>query len=544
MFRKRFLVSAISLVACSWVYLIPAQTPAPVSDEEYDLNRPSSVGQQTNRRPSAELCLRPAVNTNTQAIPSTVAAARNVRLDSEVPSLRVSTTGPDTIVVGKPATYVIAIANQGKVTARQITVQIPLPSWVDLQATETTTGTTHQGNRSIGDGQLVWNVDRVLAHAEETLSLVLVPKEGRGFDLTVDWSVRQTSSTTQISVKEPKLQLELAGPADFVFGETAAWTIALTNPGTGDAHDVSLDVYSNVNKLGSLVIGTIKAGAERIVDLKLRPTAAGVGQLRAVAVAEPGLEADGTRAFLVRRGELHVKLQGPIFEYAGIKAVYQVRVSNTGNADAEDVAVSLSLPEDAKYVDGLEAAEVVPSGVSWKIECVNPGKESVFQIACELCRGGDQEFAVKASAPHALVATDSVVTRVQSVADLKLEVVDPKGPRPVGEQVQYEIHVTNRGTAPARQIHIVAICSPEVEPIDVTGNAAVESGQIFFRPIAELEPGRTIVHKVTVRAQQAGGHQFRVIVQSDDPDTRLVSEETTRFFVRPATLQNVTIPQP
>ena len=41
----------------------------------------------------------------------------------------------------------------------------------------------------------------------------------------------------------------------------------------------------------------------------------------------------------------------------------------------------------------------------------------------------------------------------------------------------------------------------------------VESGQIFFRPIDKIDPGREIIHKVTVRAHQPGGHLFRRVLE-------------------------------
>ena len=161
-----------------------------------------------------------------------------------------------------------------------------------------------------------------------------------------------------------------------------------------------------------------------------------------------------------------------------------------------------------------------------------------------LRRGGEHKFVVQAVTPDQLVATDSIVTQAKAVADLRLDVIDPKGPRAVGEPAQYEIHVTNRGTDIARDIRLVAACPPQVEVMGVTGNAVVEARQVFFRPISQLQSGEKIVHKMSVRAQEPGSHLFRVIVQCDDPETRLSSEETTRFFVRPAAEVLATPPAP
>ena len=480
------------------------------------------------------MSLRPAADPAAQVDGPQPVAIRDVGLDSQVPSLRVLTGGPDTVVVGKPANYLVTLANEGEVAARDISVRISLPSWVELQATKATAGSVQQQNGATNGGQLVWNIEEAAGSSEETLSLILVPQQGRGFELTVDWSVRPTSSKRQITVKEPKLQLDLAGPDDFVFGQTAAWSVTLTNPGTGDAHEVNLQVYANADELGSVEIGTIPAGTKRSVDVRYRPAKEGSGRIRAVAVAERGLEANAGRDFLVRRAELHVELLGSMFEYAGSKIEYPVRIFNKGNADATKLAAALSFPEGVQYVSGLKNAQVSPTGVAWSVDGIKPGAESEFRIVCQLRGAGEHELAVKVSTADDLVATDAIVTRVEAMADLKLEVVDPDGPRAVDEQTHYEIRVTNRGTATARLIHIVAVCPPEVEAMDVTGSAAIESGQIFFRPIPEIQPGQQVVHKVTVRGRKAGSHPFRVVVQCEDPEMRLGLDETTRFFVRPA----------
>jgi hypothetical protein len=230
---------------------------------------------------------------------------------------------------------------------------------------------------------------------------------------------------------------------------------------------------------------------------------------------------------------LRVALLGPEFEYAGSQVVYEARVANVGDAPVKDVAVTLSLPHGAKYASGLNSPDVSPSGITWRIDRIDVSKEVVYQIACEPRQAGLHQFALQASASGGLTGRDTVATRVQAVADLKLDVLDPKGPRPVGSTAEYQIHLTNRGTDVARQISVIAVCSPEIEPVDVTGDAAINSGQVFFRPVRQLEPGQTIVHKVVVRARQPGSHGFRVVVQCVDPETRLASDETTRFFERP-----------
>ena len=527
-------------IACLVVWALAFSAPARTEAIEFQgdtgqFGELKPLGPSVSPVASAELSLRSPAKTPGQNCPTPATRSKNISVQSDVPSLRISTLGPDTLTVGKPAVYVVTLANLSRFAARDIVAKISVPTWVEVRDHQATSGSVdRESQQTLAQRDLVWNVKTVLGQASQTLSLTLVPTAGQAFQLGVDLSVRPSSSIAQIAVKEPKLDLNLTGQADVVLGETAAWKIALRNPGTGDAHVVNVEVYSDSEKVASQPVGTIEAGGQRVVELKLRPAAAGPGKLHVVATGELGLETNATNAYLVRRGQLQVTLQGPDFEYAGTKIIYEARVTNTGNAAVKDVKATLSLPRNAKYTSGLETPTVSATGVTWNIDRLDVGKEKTYQICCEPQQAGNHEFSLHANATNDLTAHDSVLTRMQSVADLKLDVLDPKGPRPVGSSTEYEIRLTNRGTDTARQISVIAVCSPEIEPIDVTGDAAIDSGQIFFRLVRQLEPGRTIVHKVVVRARKPGSHGFRVVVQCIEPETRLASDETTRFFVRPS----------
>ena len=60
--------------------------------------------------------------------------------------------------------------------------------------------------------------------------------------MAVRWSFAPPDATTHVQVQEPKLQMALAGPQDVLYGETKVYTITLSNPGTGDAENVVLNL--------------------------------------------------------------------------------------------------------------------------------------------------------------------------------------------------------------------------------------------------------------------------------------------------------------
>ena len=116
------------------------------------------------------------------------------------------------------------------------------------------------------------------------------------------------------------------------------------------------------------------------------------------------------------------------------------------------------------------------------------------------------------------------------VADLKLLVNDPPGPKMLDELAVYEIKVVNRGTKTATNIEVVGQFGYGIEPVKTEGRRAeLIPGQAVFNPIDSLAPGQEVVLKVYGKASKAGRHKFRAVVKSNNPETSLVQEEMTWF---------------
>ena len=138
---------------------------------------------------------------------------------------------------------------------------------------------------------------------------------------------------------------------------------------------------------------------------------------------------------------------------------------------------------------------------------------------------------IGARAEGDVFARQSVATRVEAVADLKLTVNDPAGPLPVGEEVVYEITVANRGAKAAKDVRVVAQFSDGIEPISAQGaGSKIEAGQVVFDSLASVGAASEVVLKVTAKAHSPGHHIFRGQVLCAETETRLVAEDSTQFY--------------
>ena len=453
-----------------------------------------------------------------------------IRMSTSGPALRIDTVGPRSIMIGKEATYSVTLSNVGNQSAKDVFVRMELPEWVNVVSQEASVGTA-QPQEDDGTGQrLIWNVTQLAARGQETVQLKVIPMKNRNFGLAIDWTVRPESSLAQIEVQQPQLELSVFGPKDILYGETAVYTIQLTNPGTGDATDVAIDFSYGAQNLPTKRVGTLAAGAQTEISVELTSRQAGKLPVSAVATGGEGLRASAAEEVLVRRAQLELSVAGSQRKFAGGVGTYEVRVRNTGNATATDVLAKVLLPSGSKFIAG---SELTPAnqGFVKRVGPLAPNAERVFTVQCQLTQPGDNRVEVHAEAESELAASGSFVTRVDALADLKLQVNDPQGPTAVGTKASYEIVVENRGSKAAEDVKVVAQFSEGIEPIRAQGSVAeIVPGQVLFQTIPRIGPGEKVKMTIIAVAEKAGNHRFRVETTTTEPETRLVAEESTHFF--------------
>jgi uncharacterized repeat protein (TIGR01451 family) len=374
-------------------------------------------------------------------------------------------------------------------------------------------------------------MEHVAARSQHELSLSLQPTENRPIDLVVDWVLRGASMQASIEVQQPQLEMAVEGPTEMKYGGTAVFKIKLSNPGNGPAENVVVTVGASGVANQPNTVGTLAAGESRSLEVELSAKQTGTMKIEAAAQGDGNLRAETTHEVRVRRAQLAVKVTAPSMLYAGATATYEIRVANTGDAAAEGVTLDLELPAGHKNAIGVDKKPIEKGPLRWRLGDLPPGSDRVYTMQCELVTDGKNQFSAKVQGADDIAASDTAVTTVEALADLKLIVNDPKGPLPVGKDVTYEIQVVNRGSKEATNIDLVAQFSDGIEPSSASGHGSeIVPGQVVFKPIASLPAGGQITVKVVATAQKPGNLRFRAELSCGEPETKLVSEETTRFY--------------
>ena len=488
---------------------------------------------------SAEPLLDPA--SHSAAVEKTPAAAKpesngGVLMTRKGPVLGVETLGPRRISVGKESTYEVSMINSGEVAGEELVVFVSLPEWAEVVGAEVSSGVAQANATGQTAGTVQWKLGRLDAKGRERLTLKIVPRQSRPFDLAVRWEYKPVASQATIEVQEPKLALQLEGPREVLYGKKEVYRLKLTNTGSGSAENVAImlmPIGGGENVPATHKVGMLSAGEEKVLDVELTARQAGNLTIQVDVRADGGVHAELAEKVLVRRAGLKIDVEGPKVQFVGAAATYAIRIRNPGTAPAKNVRISVVLPAGAKYLAGIEGARLDASGskLDWTVETISPEVEQNFALKCSLGGAGISRVQLSAAADDDLTASAGAVTRVEAVANLTMDVKDPEGPVAVGDEATYQLRVRNRGTKEAEGVEVFAYFSRGIEPTGAEGGPnRLGPGQVTFQPIPSLAPGAEVVFTVRARADAAGNHVFRAEALCKPLGARLIREATNLYY--------------
>jgi uncharacterized repeat protein (TIGR01451 family) len=436
------------------------------------------------------------------------------------------------ITVGRECRCELVVKNSGAGAAGEVAVEAFFPRSVRL--------TSAEPKPASADDHLTWTFSTLPAGAERRIQVNLIPSE-QG-DLKVSAFVRYTeAAAATLAVREPQLQVKLNGPTEVSIGEAASQTITVSNPGSGTADDVTVEVtlpagleHAKGRKL-TMPIGSLAPGQSQVVRLALVATQGGPQDIHVRASSGQTLHSEAGCKIAVVAPSLKVAADGPSLRYVGRNAEYRVRVTNDGGAAANNVRVTQTVPEGFTFVRADKAGrfEAGTNQVAWFVGHLDAGQ--TVELAAELTasRLGSYKHLVSVFGESGVKADAAVQTEVDGVASLAVEVLDLDDPVEVGTETAYEIRVRNEGTKAAKNVDVACQVPTGVATLSARGPTEHRAGELNvlnFAPIGELEPGKTALYRIVVRGTAPGKHRFRVRLTSESIDEPLIHEELTHYY--------------
>ncbi|MHC4959271.1 MAG: hypothetical protein ACYTGN_12955 [Planctomycetota bacterium] len=318
------------------------------------------------------------------------------------PKLAIDRVSPTASLVGEPFEYQIEVRNPGTGPAKDVFIKGKLPEGVETLE---------------GLDEYRFNVGELDAGAKRVYVVQVRGKNEGDFVLrTAVQGAGDLNAETQpvaLAVRRPLLAVEVKGPDKWVLDRTATYKIRVINKGEGGVKDAVLVfdlpeglLFESASrgptsgpKTVTWELGAIDPGAEKGIELKVKPTAAGVisGAVNLTAgYCDPATanwmtSVEGVSALAI---EL-LDAQDPIG--VGSEQLYRIKVTNQGSGAATAIQVVCQLEDTMEFVsvEGQTKGKADKLTLTLEpVESLEAGASAEWTVAVKAIGAGDVRFKV------------------------------------------------------------------------------------------------------------------------------------------------------
>jgi uncharacterized repeat protein (TIGR01451 family) len=245
---------------------------------------------------------------------------------------------------------------------------------------------------------------------------------------------------------------------------------------------------------------------------------------------ERGVRADQNWQITVGPSPVGVKITGPKQVYLNYPARYDIEVTYSAAAPLDNVVVAVGLQKGMKVVRATPGAKSFENRLQWAIPKLSV-RETKFSVWAQAATTGTvpifAEVLWHGPKQHAETSTEFL-----GAANLHLDIRESADPIRIGDKVRYTLTVTNRGTAAATDVKLVACFPTQQFAVDESGTDGTPSkalpGTQVIGPLS-VPPKGTVTKTVTLKATGAGKAVFHVEMESAEhlPGGNVTREEPT-----------------
>ncbi len=317
--------------------------------------------------------------------------------------------------------------------------------------------------------------------------------------------------------QSPRLNVEKIAPEELLVGKPAVIYIRVTNSGDMPAYQVEIrDTVPRGTKLlatrpqasvmpdGRLVwrVGTLPPGQEMSIEMEILPLQE--GEVGSVAEVVFGTAA-GARS-RVTKPELELRVLAPETVLIGSPANLTLRISNPGSGPAAQVVVEAYLPQGLSHPAG--------SAIMYEVGPLAPGESRELSLALQTQAPGKHLCRLVAHGePNLRVATEVPLEVTSPLLELHLS---GSRRRFLDRQAVFELAVTNRGSAPARDVRLAVTLPPGVDFVSANNEGIFDGPTRRVRwQLEELPVGETGTVRFVLLPRQVGKFQLEAVAEAE-----------------------------
>jgi uncharacterized repeat protein (TIGR01451 family) len=317
--------------------------------------------------------------------------------------------------------------------------------------------------------------------------------------------------------RTPTLLIEKTAPPEIQVGKQATFEITVKNVGQVEADRVVVtdpvpqgtrfvDSTPQASRSddGSLMweLGTLKPGQLATIAVHLLPLSEG----ELGSVAKVNFQAQASVSTICTKPMLTVQHSAPPKVLMGDSVTLAIKIANPGTGAATGVLLEEDIPEGLSHAAGHE--------LEYEIGTLKPGESRELSLTLRAVKAGTVENVLVVRGEGNLIAEDR----------LQLEVIAPQlqvgvqGPslRYLERQATYSLSLSNPGTAPAKDVELVAYLPKGLKFVEANNEGQYDAqNHAVYWSLDELPATRQGVVQLTALPIETGEQKLRVEGQAD-----------------------------
>jgi uncharacterized repeat protein (TIGR01451 family) len=438
-------------------------------------------------------------------------------------------SGPAKLQLGVPETYTLNVRNTSRSAAHQVLVRVTVPA--GLGVVQTTP------EAPLNARVMAWDLGTMQPGDERRLVLRLTAETGG--ELTPSAWVTFTGGVPMtVKALQPRLAVQVSAPEPTPVGDLVAFRVKVQNPGDGDLQQVALEAVlsdgltHSVGPKVPLEVGEVKAGEVHELTVLCHARSEGLQTCKVCARAKGGLKCEDEGHVRVLLPHLAVRLSGPTHRYLGRKATYTIQVANPATVTARAVNLTEAIPEGIEVVSATGAKDAAGGNMVWSLGDIPAGQTREVQFEAWVRAPSEVRHQVRAEAAGGWNGETELVTHVEGLSALQVELADSDDPIEVQGEVVYLVRLANTCSKAETNLRVVATVPRQMVFLSAEGPVShhKEGDSIVFEAIDELAPQAKETLRIHVRAREAGTVRFKIEVTSTNVTEPVVKMEATRIY--------------
>ena len=451
----------------------------------------------------------------------------NQTATTAIPIVRVTVENPREINLGKAATFIVVVTNQGTSAVHDVVVVTSIPAHAEL-------ANTIPKPIEI-DGRIAkFRVGDLAPGTTRRVTLVTIPRTTDPIKMNATTTF-DTSTHSTVLVRQPALKLTAQVSPQAEIGTEVDWVIRVTNTGDGRADDVVVTpnlVEGTVQGSAlqqAVKIGALKPGETKEIQFTVVPTRRGKLAASFKGSNADGLEATEESAFQVLQAQLAVVAAGPMVQPLAREGTYEIRVTNPGDASTGSTMIVVKIPSGLQVTAAAENSyDEGTRTLRWRITQVRPSDVVKLPFRAETTAAGEQTLRVVAQCKQIEDATATHTTTVISRPNLIVTVVNDQELSAVADPIGFKITVINAGSKSAEDLQVRVAMPDGLKAID-SDSYQVTNEQIEF-PMQKLASGEKVTLTFRAVGSRVGEHRVRVLVSGGALTGELAFEGSTYCY--------------